>query len=107
MPVLARNLFTARWIRTGGALASFFGLKFIFGLALIGISSTYLSVAELTIEAALTGSRDLVRQAMLVDPNASSTLTPAALWELTEAMFDAHADVLPTSLGGRVELWLP
>lgn len=45
LPVLARNLFTARWIRTGGALASFFGLKFIFGLALIGISSTYLSVA--------------------------------------------------------------
>jgi alpha-galactosidase len=68
---------------------------------------TYLSVAELTIEAALTGNRDLVRQAMLVDPNASSTLTPAKLWELTEAMFDAHEDVLPTSLGGRVELWLP
>jgi alpha-galactosidase len=68
---------------------------------------TYLSVAELTVEAALTGNRELVRQAMLVDPNASSTLTPAQLWELTEAMFDAHAELLPTSLGGRTELWLP
>jgi alpha-galactosidase len=68
---------------------------------------TYLSVAELTVQAALTGNRDYVRQAMLVDPNGSSALTPARLWELTEAMFDAHAEVLPTSLGGRVELWLP
>ena len=68
---------------------------------------TYLSVAELTIEAARTGNRDLVRQAMLVDPNASSSLTPAKLWELTDAMFEAHKAVLPTSLGGDVELWLP
>lgn len=68
---------------------------------------TYLSVAELTVQAALTGDRDLVRQAMLVDPNASSTLTPEALWQLTDAMFDAHAAVLPTTLGGRVELLLP
>jgi len=68
---------------------------------------TYLSVAELTIEAARTGNRDLVRQALLVDPNASSTLTPARLWELSDALFDAHADLLPISLGGRVELWMP
>lgn len=68
---------------------------------------TYLSVAELTIEAARTGNRDLVRQALLVDPNASSTLTPARLWELADALFDAHADLLPTTLGGRVELWVP
>lgn len=65
---------------------------------------TYLSVAELTIEAARTGNRDLVRQALLVDPNASSTLTPAELWELTDRMFEAHQALLPTSLGGRVEL---
>jgi O-antigen/teichoic acid export membrane protein len=45
LPALARTRFTANWMRTGGAIASFFGLKFIFGLALIGISSSYLSVA--------------------------------------------------------------
>lgn len=68
---------------------------------------TYLSVAELTVEAALTGSRDRVRQALLVDPNASSTLTPAQLWDLCDALFAAHAALLPTSLGGEVELLLP
>jgi alpha-galactosidase len=68
---------------------------------------TYLSVAELAIEAALTGSREPVLQAMLVDPNASSTLTPAQLSVLVDAMFDAHVDLLPASLGGAVELWMP
>ncbi len=65
---------------------------------------TYLSVAELTVQAALTGNRDLVRQALLVDPNASSTLTPDEIWRLCDAMFAAHEALLPESLGGRVEL---
>jgi alpha-galactosidase len=67
---------------------------------------SYLSVAELTIEAARTGNRELAKQALLVDPNASSSLTPAELWELADLMFEAHADLLPTSLGGHVELLL-
>ncbi|PJJ71729.1 alpha-galactosidase [Diaminobutyricimonas aerilata] len=67
---------------------------------------TYLSVAELTVEAARTGDRDLVKQALLVDPNASSTLTPERLWELADALFAAHEGVLPENLGGRVELVL-
>lgn len=64
---------------------------------------TYLSVAELTIEAARTGERDRVTQALLVDPNASSTLTPDRIQELVDAMFAAHEAVLPESLGGRAE----
>lgn len=68
---------------------------------------TYLSVASLTIEAALTGDRDRVRQALLIDPNASSSALPDQLWRLADAMLEAHEDVLPTSLGGRVELELP
>ena len=71
------------------------------------LNRTYLSVAELTIEAALTGSRELVKQAVLVDGNASSSLTPDRIWELCDAMFEAHAAVLPRSLGGAVELGLP
>ncbi len=71
------------------------------------LNRTYLSVAELTVEAARTGNRELVKQAMLIDPNASSTLTPERIWELADAMFDAHEAVLPQSLGGRAELWLP
>jgi alpha-galactosidase len=71
------------------------------------LNRTYLSVAELTVEAALTGSRDLVKQAVLTDPNASSSITPDRIWELCDALFSAHAAVLPRSLGGSVELGLP
>jgi alpha-galactosidase len=65
---------------------------------------TYLSVAELAVEAALTGSRELVLQAMLVDPNASSTLTPDRLAALVDELFKVHQDLLPSTLGGGVEL---
>ncbi len=67
---------------------------------------TYLSVAELALDAARTGRRDLVRQALLVDPNASSTLTPDRLWELADRLFEAHEALLPDTLGGSVELVL-
>jgi alpha-galactosidase len=61
-------------------------------------------VAELAVEAALTGSRELVLQAMLVDPNAASTLTPDRLATLVDELFKAHQDLLPSTLGGGVEL---
>ncbi|WGW12254.1 alpha-glucosidase/alpha-galactosidase [Saxibacter everestensis] len=67
------------------------------------LNRTYLSVAALTIEAARTGNPDLVRQAVLVDPNASSSLTPAEIWALCDDLTAAHADLLPVSLGGRLE----
>ncbi|MBI5160064.1 MAG: alpha-galactosidase [Micrococcales bacterium] len=79
------------------------------GIPLAGaaLNRSYLSVAELTVEAARQGSLELVHQAVLVDPNASSTLTPSELRELTDAMLEAHRPLLPTSLGGEVELVLP
>jgi len=76
-------------------------------LAGAALNRSYLSVAELTVEAARTGDRELVRQAMLIDPNASSSLAPDRIWELADAMFAAHEAVLPHTLGGRAELWLP
>jgi alpha-galactosidase len=71
------------------------------------LNRSYLSVAELAVEAALTGSVELVKQAVLADPNASSSITPDRIWELCDAMLAAHATVLPRSLGGEVELVLP
>ena len=71
------------------------------------LNRSYLSVAELTIEAALTGNPERVRQAVLADPNAMSTLTPEQIWALCDELTAAHAAVLPVSLGGRVELVLP
>jgi alpha-galactosidase len=66
------------------------------------LNRTYLSVAALAIEAARTGNPELVRQAVLVDPNASSSLTPEQIWALCDSMTDAHADLLPRSLGGKL-----
>jgi alpha-galactosidase len=71
------------------------------------LNRSYLSVAELTVEAARTGNPELVRQALLADPNASSTLFPEQLWALCDELTMAHRAVLPRSLGGEVELVLP
>ncbi len=71
------------------------------------LNRTYLSVAELTIRAAREGDPELVRRAVLVDPNASSTLTPDELWSLCDELTAAHAHLLPENLGGRVPHELP
>ena len=64
------------------------------------LNRTHLSVARLAVEAARTGDRDLVRQAVLLDPNASSSLTPPQIWQLCDDLTAAHAHLLPASLGG-------
>ena len=46
-------------------------------------------------------------QALLADPNASSTLTPEQLWELCDQLTQAHRALLPRDLGGELELVLP
>lgn len=67
------------------------------------LSRTYLSVAELTIEAARTGDPELVRRAVLTDPNASSSLTPEQIWALCDELTARHAPLLPVALGGTLE----
>jgi alpha-galactosidase len=62
------------------------------------LNRTYLSVAELTIAAMRSGSRELVRQAVLVDGNASSTLTPERIWALCDELTAAHGDRIPAAL---------
>lgn len=68
------------------------------------LNRTYLSVADLTIRAARAGDPALVRQAVLVDPNASSTLTPDEIWDLCDELTAAHAHLLPVALGGTLEV---
>ncbi|SEP74025.1 alpha-galactosidase [Microlunatus flavus] len=68
------------------------------------LNRDYLSVAALTVQAARTGDPELVRRAVLVDPNASSTLTPEQIWALCDRMTQAHADLLPRTLGGRLDV---
>lgn len=66
------------------------------------LNQPYVSVAALTVEAARTGDPRLVRQAVLMDPNASSTLTPAQIWALCDELVSAHGDLLPEPLRALV-----
>lgn len=66
------------------------------------LNRSYLSVAELAVEAARTGDPALVRRAVLADPNASSSLTPEQLWALCDELTARHASRLPVALGGTL-----
>lgn len=66
------------------------------------VNQAYVSVGRLTVEAARTGDALLVRQAALLDPNASSTLTPEQIWAVCDELTVAHGDLLPEALRGPV-----
>ena len=65
---------------------------------LAAVNRPYLAVAALAVEAMRTGDPALVRQSVLVDPNASSSLTPDAIWALCDELTAAHGDRIPAAL---------
>jgi alpha-galactosidase len=65
---------------------------------LAALNRTFLNVVELTVRAALTGRRDHVYQAAMLDPNAAATLTTTQIVALCDELLDAHADLLPPAL---------
>jgi alpha-galactosidase len=65
---------------------------------LAALNRTFLNVVELTVHAALTGSRDNVYQAALLDPNAAATLTTAQTVAMCDELLDAHKDLMPAGL---------
>jgi alpha-galactosidase len=67
---------------------------------LAALNRTFLNVVELTVRAALDGSRDHVYQAALLDPNTSATLTTAQTVAMCDELFDAHRRLLPPALRG-------
>ncbi|GAB2475489.1 alpha-glucosidase/alpha-galactosidase [Promicromonospora xylanilytica] len=71
------------------------------------VNQAYVSVGRLTVEAARTGDQLLVRQAALLDPNASSTLTPEQIWAVCDELTAAHGDLLPEALRGPVPASAP
>jgi alpha-galactosidase len=56
------------------------------------------SVAELTVHAALEERRDLVYQAALLDPNTAATLTTSEIVALCDDMLDGHGDLIPRGM---------
>ena len=65
---------------------------------LAALNRTFVNVCELTVRAALDGDREHVYHAALLDPNASGTLTPAAICSMVDDLIDAHADALPAGI---------
>jgi alpha-galactosidase len=65
---------------------------------LAALNRTFLNVCELTVRAALEGSREHVHHAALLDPNASGTLSPEAIAAMVDAMIAAHGDALPEGI---------
>src|SRR3954452_20090503 len=62
------------------------------------LNRAFLAVCELTVRAGLEGDPRLVRQAAMVDPNASSSLSVDDIWSLCNDLTKAHGDLLPEPL---------
>lgn len=67
------------------------------------VNQPYVSVGRLTVEAARTGDPSLIRQAVLMDPNAQSSLTPDQIWRLCDELTEAHGQRLPQALRAGAE----
>ncbi len=67
---------------------------------LAALNRTFLNVCELTVRAALEGSREHVYHAALLDPNAAGTLSPEAICAMVDDMIEAHGDALPAGIRG-------
>jgi alpha-galactosidase/6-phospho-beta-glucosidase family protein len=62
---------------------------------LAALNRGYLSVAELTVRAALDERADHILHAAMLDPNTAATLTLPEITRLCREMIDAHRDLLP------------
>jgi alpha-galactosidase len=66
------------------------------------LNRSFLSVVELAVRAAAEERPELVRQALMVDPNTAATLSLGDIWRLTDEMVAAHGDLIPAALRGRL-----
>jgi alpha-galactosidase len=65
---------------------------------LAALNRTFLNVCELTVRAALEGSREHVHHAALLDPNAAGTLSPEAIAAMVDELIEAHGAALPAGI---------
>ena len=78
-----------------GPLGAVAGAVGALPVQLAALNRTFLNVVELTVQAALTGNRDYVYQAALLDPNTAATLTTAQIVAMCDDLFEAHRNLLP------------
>jgi alpha-galactosidase len=65
---------------------------------LAGLIRTNVSVQQLTVEAVLTGNRQRLYQAALLDPHTAAELTPDQIVSLVDDLIEAHGEYIPESL---------
>jgi alpha-galactosidase len=61
----------------------------------LALNRTFLNVVELTVRAVVEGSRALVYQAALVDPNTAATLSVDQIVAMVDDLIDAHGELIP------------
>ncbi len=71
-------------------------------LQLSALNAAYVGTGMLTVAAAVRGEPRLLRQAAMIDANTSASLTVEQIWDLCNAMVEAHGDLLPPAL--RVQI---
>jgi alpha-galactosidase len=62
------------------------------------LNRSFVNVGQLTVRAAITGDKRMVRQAAMADPNTAATLTVDQIWDLCDELTAAHGDLLPEQL---------
>jgi alpha-galactosidase len=72
--------------------------------ACAALNRHFLSVVDLAVRAGVEERPELVRQAMMVDPNTSATLSVDAIWRLADDLTAAHGDLVPDALRAPVRL---
>jgi alpha-galactosidase len=62
---------------------------------LAALMQTNINVQRLTVEAALTGKRDHIYHAAMLDPHTAAELDLDQIWHLVDDLIEAHGDWLP------------
>ena len=63
---------------------------------LAGLIQTNVNVQALTVEAALTGKREHVYHAAMLDPHTAAEVPLADIHELVDRLLEAHGELIPT-----------
>lgn len=69
---------------------------------LAGVMLTNINVQSLVVEAALSGTRDYVYHAAMLDPHTSAELTLEEIWRLVDELIEAHGAYIPKLKPERV-----
>ncbi|MCB0056807.1 MAG: alpha-glucosidase/alpha-galactosidase, partial [Caldilineaceae bacterium] len=62
---------------------------------LTALMQTNINVQRLTVEAALTGKREHIYHAAMLDPHTAAELSLDQIWNLVDDLLEAHGDWLP------------